>query len=115
MFGIYVFFVGYYDVYYKKGLQVRILIKWVFDEVFQKYDVIIIFISLIIVFKIGERVLNLFEMYMLDICIVLVNIVGFFVIFILCGFDSKGFLIGFQIIGKVFDEQMILRVVYIYE
>lgn len=34
-------------------------------------------------------------MYMLDICIVLVNIVGFFVIFILCGFDSKGFLIGF--------------------
>jgi len=32
-----------------------------------------------------------------------------------CGFDSKGLPIGLQIVGKAFDESMVLRVAYSYE
>ncbi|WAM35575.1 Asp-tRNA(Asn)/Glu-tRNA(Gln) amidotransferase subunit GatA [Caldicellulosiruptor acetigenus] len=115
MLGTYALSAGYYDAYYKKGLQVRTLIKRAFDEAFQKYDVIITPTSPTTAFKIGERVSNPLEMYMSDICTVPVNIAGLPAISIPCGFDSKGLPIGLQIIGKAFDEQTILRVAYTYE
>jgi len=115
MLGTYALSAGYYDAYYKKGLQVRTLIKRAFDEAFKKYDVIITPTSPTTAFKIGERVSNPLEMYMSDICTVPVNIAGLPAISIPCGFDSNGLPIGLQIIGKAFDEQTILRVAYTYE
>ncbi|WAM31129.1 Asp-tRNA(Asn)/Glu-tRNA(Gln) amidotransferase subunit GatA [Caldicellulosiruptor naganoensis] len=115
MLGTYALSAGYYDAYYKKGLQVRTLIKQAFDEAFQKYDVIITPTSPTTAFKIGERISNPLEMYMSDICTVPVNIAGLPAISIPCGFDSNGLPIGLQIIGKAFDEETILRVAYTYE
>ncbi|WPX09534.1 Asp-tRNA(Asn)/Glu-tRNA(Gln) amidotransferase subunit GatA [Anaerocellum danielii] len=115
MLGTYALSAGYYDAYYKKGLQVRTLIKKAFDEAFQKYDVIITPTSPTTAFKIGERVSNPLEMYMSDICTVPVNIAGLPAISIPCGLDSNGLPIGLQIIGKAFDEETILRVAYTYE
>ncbi|WAM34388.1 Asp-tRNA(Asn)/Glu-tRNA(Gln) amidotransferase subunit GatA [Caldicellulosiruptor morganii] len=115
MLGTYALSAGYYDAYYKKGLQVRTLIKRAFDEAFQKYDVIVTPTSPTTAFKIGERVANPLEMYMSDICTVPVNIAGLPAISVPCGFDSNGLPIGLQIIGKAFDEETILRVAYTYE
>ncbi|WP_271628688.1 Asp-tRNA(Asn)/Glu-tRNA(Gln) amidotransferase subunit GatA [Caldicellulosiruptor sp. DIB 104C] len=115
MLGTYALSAGYYDAYYKKGLQVRTLIKRAFDEAFQKYDVIVTPTSPTTAFKIGEKVSNPLEMYMSDICTVPVNIAGLPAISIPCGFDSNGLPIGLQIIGKAFDEETILRVAYTYE
>ena len=115
MLGTYALSAGYYDAYYKKGLQVRTLIKRAFDEAFQKYDVIVTPTSPTTAFKIGEKVANPLEMYMSDICTVPVNIAGLPAISIPCGFDSNGLPIGLQIIGKAFDEETILRVAYTYE
>jgi len=115
MLGTYALSAGYYDAYYKKGLQVRTLIKRAFDEAFQKYDVIITPTSPTTAFKIGEKVSNPLEMYMSDICTVPVNIAGLPAISIPCGFDSNNLPIGLQIIGKAFDEETILRVAYTYE
>jgi len=115
MLGTYALSAGYYDAYYKKGLQVRTLIKRAFDQAFQKYDVIVTPTSPTTAFKIGEKVANPLEMYMSDICTVPVNIAGLPAISIPCGFDSNGLPIGLQIIGKAFDEQTILRVAYTYE
>lgn len=115
MLGTYALSAGYYDAYYKKGLQVRTLIKRAFDEAFQKYDVIITPTSPTTAFKIGEKVSNPLEMYMSDICTVPVNIAGLPAISIPCGFDSNNLPIGLQIIGKAFDEETILKVAYTYE
>jgi len=115
MLGTYALSAGYYDAYYKKGLQVRTLIKRAFDEAFKKYDVIITPTSPTTAFKIGEKVSNPLEMYMSDICTVPVNIAGLPAISIPCGFDSNNLPIGLQIIGKAFDEETILRVAYTYE
>lgn len=46
------------------------------------------------VFGIGDKIGDFLVMYLEDIYMVFVNLVGFFVFFILCGFDLSGFFIG---------------------
>lgn len=115
MIGTYALSAGYYDAYYKKALQVRTLIKQAFDKAFEKYDVIITPVSPTTAFKLGEKTDNPLEMYLSDICTVSVNIAGLPGMVILCGFDSKGLPIGFQLIGKPFDESTLIRVAYTFE
>ena len=113
--GTYVLSSGYYDAYYKKAQQVRTLIKNVFAEAFQKYDILIAPTSPTVAFKIGEKLSNPLQMYMADICTVPVNLGGLPAISIPCGVNKEGMPIGMQIIGKQFDEETILNAAYTYE
>jgi aspartyl-tRNA(Asn)/glutamyl-tRNA(Gln) amidotransferase subunit A len=91
MLGTYTLSSGYYDAYYNKAMQVRTLIKNEFENVFDKYDVIITPTSPTTAFKIGEKSDNALEMYMADICTVPVNIGGVPALSMNCGFDSNGY------------------------
>ena len=113
--GTYVLSSGYYDAYYKKGQQVRTLVKNKFDEVFKNHDIILTPTSPTTAFKIGEKSDNPLEMYLSDICTVSVNIAGLPGLSIPCGVDSKGLPVGMQLIGKRFDEETILNAAYTYE
>ena len=113
--GTYVLSSGYYDAYYKKAQKVRTVIKNAYNELFNKYDVLLSPVSPTTAFKIGEKTDNPLEMYLADICTVPVNIGGLPGISVPCGLDSKGLPIGFQLIGKAFDEETILRAAYTYE
>ena len=115
LLGTYVLSSGYYDAYYKKGQQVRTLIKNKFDELFKKYDILLTPTSPTTAFEIGEKSNNPLEMYLADICTVSINIAGVPAMSIPCGVDSKGLPIGMQLIGKHFDEETIYRVAYTYE
>lgn len=66
-------------------------------------------------FKIGEKSNNPLEMYLADICTVPVNIGGLPAMSIPCSLDSNGMPIGFQLIGKQFDEETIFKAAYTYE
>ena len=83
--GTYVLSSGYYDAYYKKAQQVRTLVSNKFEEVFEKYDVILTPTSPITAFNIGEKSDNPLEMYLADICTVSINIAGVPAISIPCG------------------------------
>ena len=113
--GTYVLSSGYYDAYYKKAQKVRTVIKNAYNELFQKYDLLLTPVSPTTAFKIGEKCNNPLEMYLADICTVPVNIGGLPGMSIPCGVDSKGLPIGFQLIGKAFDEETIIRAAYTYE
>ncbi|MBE5806222.1 MAG: Asp-tRNA(Asn)/Glu-tRNA(Gln) amidotransferase subunit GatA [Clostridiales bacterium] len=113
--GTYVLSSGYYDAYYKKAQQVRTLVKKKFDDVFEKYDVILTPTSPTVAFEIGTKSNNPLEMYLADICTVPLNIAGLPGISIPCGVDSKGMPIGMQLIGNRFKESTILNVAYTYE
>jgi aspartyl-tRNA(Asn)/glutamyl-tRNA(Gln) amidotransferase subunit A len=54
-------------------------------------------------------------MYLSDIFTISVNLAGIPAIALPCGFSKQGLPIGMQILGKPFDEAMILRVAYAYE
>ena len=113
--GTYVLSSGYYDAYYKKAQKVRNLIKQEFEKLFESYDVLLTPTSPTVAFDIGSKSDNPLEMYLSDICTVIVNLVGLPGISIPCGVDKEGMPIGMQLIGKHFDEETILRAAYTYE
>ena len=114
MLGTYSLSAGSYDAYYKKAQQVRTLIKNDFDQVFEKYDVIIGPTTPTPAFKVGEKNDDPLTMYANDILTIPVNLAGVPGISIPCGF-ADGMPLGLQIIGKHFDEATIYRVAHAYE
>lgn len=113
--GTYVLSAGYYDAYYLKAQKVRTLILRDFQEAFKNVDVIITPTSPTPAFKIGEKIENPLQMYLSDIYTISVNLAGLPAISVPCGFTKDNLPIGLQLIGKAFDEEMILRVAYNYE
>ncbi|WP_273127838.1 Asp-tRNA(Asn)/Glu-tRNA(Gln) amidotransferase subunit GatA [Bacillus weihaiensis] len=114
MLGTYALSSGYYDAYYKKAQKVRTLIKQDFDNVFEKYDVIIGPTTPTPAFKIGENVKDPLTMYANDILTIPVNLAGVPGISVPCGL-SNGLPLGLQLIGKHFDESTIYRVAHAFE
>lgn len=106
---------GYYDAYYKKAQKVRTLIKKDFEDVFQKYDVIVGPTTPTPAFKIGEKLDDPLTMYANDILTIPVNLAGVPGISVPCGFSKDGLPLGLQIIGKHFDENTIYRAAHAFE
>ena len=115
MLGTFALSSGYYDAYYKKAQKVRTLIKKDFEDVFEKFDVIIGPTTPTPAFKIGENVKDPLTMYANDILTIPVNLAGVPGISIPCGFSKEGLPLGLQIIGKHFDESTIYRVAHTFE
>jgi aspartyl-tRNA(Asn)/glutamyl-tRNA(Gln) amidotransferase subunit A len=115
MLGTFALSSGYYDAYYKKAQQARTLIKKDFEDVFEKYDVIIGPTTPTPAFKIGEKVDDPLTMYANDILTIPVNLAGVPGISVPNGFSSDGLPLGLQIIGKHFDESTIYRVAHAFE
>jgi len=113
--GTYVLSAGYYEAYYRKASQVRTLMRKDFEEAFQKVDVIVAPTTPTPAFRIGEKTENPLQMYLSDIHTIPVNLAGIPAISIPCGFSHEGLPIGLQIMGKHFDEGMLLRVAYTFE
>ncbi len=114
MLGTYALSSGYYDAYYLKAQKVRAIIKEEYSEAFKKYDVLITPTSPTVAFKLGEKVDNLMQMYLNDVCTLTVNISGVPAISIPAGF-ANNLPVGMQIIAKPFDEETILRIAFAYE
>ena len=115
MLGTYALSSGYYDAYYLRGQKVRTLIKNDLDEVFKDCDVIMTPTSPTVSFKVGEKLSDPLSMYLSDIYTIPANLAGIPAISVPCGFSKSGLPIGLQLMGKAFDEEMLLRVSYTYE
>ena len=114
--GTYVLSSGYYDAYYLKAQKVRTLISQDFENAFNNHcDFIIAPSSPSTAFKIGEKIDDTLEMYLNDIFTIPVNLAGLPAVSVPCGFDSNKLPIGFQLIGKRWDESTILKVANHYE
>jgi len=115
LLGTYVLSSGYYDAYYKKAQKVRTVIRNAYDQLFEKYDLLLTPTSPTTAFKIGEKIDDPIEMYLADIYTVPVNIAGLPGMSVPCKLDSKGLPISFQLITKAFEEETIFRAAYTYE
>ncbi|OHB16996.1 MAG: aspartyl/glutamyl-tRNA amidotransferase subunit A [Parcubacteria group bacterium RIFCSPLOWO2_01_FULL_40_65] len=114
MLGTYALSAGYYNAYYKKAQQVRALIKKDFDEAFKKVDVIAGPTAPTVAFKLGEKVKDPLTMYLSDVYTVAINLAGVPALSVPCGFVNN-LPVGLQLIGKHFDEAVILRTAHNYE
>ncbi len=113
--GTYCLSAGYYDAYYRKASRVRTLIMQDFDNAFKKCDVILSPTTPTTAFRIGEKKDDPLAMYLSDIFTLSANLAGIPGMSIPCGFSSAGLPIGLQIMGKHFDEGMLLKVAYNFE
>ncbi len=113
--GTYVLSAGYYEAYYRKASQVRTLMRNDFEEAFRQVDVIIAPTAPTPAFRIGEKVEDPLQMYLSDIHTIPVNLAGIPAISIPCGFSRENLPIGLQMMGRHFDEGMLLRVAYTFE
>ncbi|MDQ0926531.1 aspartyl-tRNA(Asn)/glutamyl-tRNA(Gln) amidotransferase subunit A [Bacillus atrophaeus] len=114
MLGTFALSSGYYDAYYKKAQKVRTLIKKDFEDVFEKYDVIVGPTTPTPAFKLGENTKDPLTMYANDILTIPVNLAGVPGISVPCGL-ADGLPLGLQIIGKHFDESTVYRVAHAFE
>ena len=114
MLGTYVLSAGYYDAYYLKGQKVRTLIKQDFDRAFEKVDCIITPTTPCPPFKLGEKLEDPLQMYLVDIYTVSLNLSGLPGMNVKCG-TVDDLPVGMQIMGRTFDEETILRVGHAYQ
>ena len=114
MLGTYVLSAGYYDAYYLKAQRIRAMIKKDFDKAFEDVDFIITPTTPCLPFKLGEKLSDPLQMYLVDIYTVSLNLSGLPGMSLNCG-NINGLPVGMQIIGRAFDEEMVLRVGHGYE
>jgi aspartyl-tRNA(Asn)/glutamyl-tRNA(Gln) amidotransferase subunit A len=114
MLGTYVLSAGYYDAFYLKAQQVRTLLRRDYEQAFASVDVVAMPTSPIPPFRLGEKTADPLQMYLADVFTVSVNLAGLPGVSVPCGF-ADGLPVGFQLIGRMFDEATILRVADAFE
>ena len=110
MLGTYALSAGYYDAYYLKAQRVRTLLTRDFEEAFTKVDAIVTPTTPTPAFKLGEKSDDPLAMYLNDIYTVTADLVGVPGISVPCGYTKTKLPIGFQVLGKHFDESTVFRV-----
>ena len=115
MLGTYVLSAGYYDAYYLKAQQVRTLILRDYDRAFEQVDLVAMPTSPVPAFRLGEKIADPLQMYLVDIFTVSANLTGLPAISVPCGFTAGDLPVGLQLTGRRFDEATLLRVADAYE
>ncbi len=110
MLGTFVLSSGYYDSYYMKAQKVRRLICEDFKRVFNEVDVLITPTSPILPFKIGDKITDPLQMYMVDSCTVPMSLAGLPALNIPVGKSTNDLPIGVQLTGNLFAENNIFSV-----
>jgi len=118
MLGTYALSSGYYEAYYLRAQKVRTLIKQDFEKAFAEVDLILTPTTPTPAFKLGEKTTDPLQMYLEDVFTITANIVGVPAISIpgpSVEVDGKKMPLGFQLMGKWFDEENVLRAAHAYE
>ena len=115
MLGTYALSHGYYDAYYGKAQAVRTLIQRDFDQVFQDVDLLVTPVMPTTAFQLGEKIEDPLQMYLSDLYTISASLAGIPAIALPCGLSRKGLPIGMQILGRPFEEDVVLRAARAYE
>ncbi len=114
LLGTYALSAGYYGRYYLKALKVRTLIKDDFLRAFKDVDLIAGPTMPIPAFRIGERINDPLSLYLADVFTVPINLAGVPAASLPCGFAGH-LPIGLQLIGRHFQEDLLLRAANAFE
>ena len=115
MIGTYVLSAGYYDAYYLKAQKVRSKIINDFNQAFEKVDVIFTPTTPTDAFEKRTKIDDPIKMYLNDVFTVPISLAGLPAISVPIGLSKNDLPLGFQIIGKRFDEDSVLSAAKIIE
>jgi len=115
MVGTFALSAGYYDAYYGRAMRIRELLRADFQSVFEKVELIASPTSPVPAFKLGERVQDPMQMYLVDAFTLPVNLAGLPGISIPGGFTREGLPLGLQLIAPHFAEESLLQAAHAFE
>jgi len=115
MLGTYALSAGYYDAYYGQAQKVRTLITKDFEHVFEKVDAIAAPVAPTTAFKIGGHADDPLAMYLEDVFTLPANLAGVPALAFPVGFDQSGLPVGMQLMGRQFDESVLLRLAHAFQ
>ncbi len=114
MLGTFVLSTGYYDAYYLRAQKVRTLIRRDFEAAFAACDVVAMPTTPSPAFRFGEKTADPLQMYLADVFTVPANLAGLPGLSLPCGV-AEGLPVGFQLLGRPFDEATLLRAGHAYQ
>lgn len=110
MLGSFVLSSGYYDAYFAKAQQVRAQLVAIANQIMEEYDAILMPVSPVTAFKIGEKIKDPVSMYLADIYTVFANLTGMAGVAFPLFTHSNGLPFGLQALTKAGDELNLLRI-----
>jgi aspartyl-tRNA(Asn)/glutamyl-tRNA(Gln) amidotransferase subunit A len=99
LIGSYVLSSGFFDAYYMQAQKARTLLINAFNEVFEKFDVLIGPVAPTPAFRLGENTEDPVKMYLADVMTVPASLAGLPAISVPAGENEQGLPIGVQLIG----------------
>lgn len=115
MIGTYALSAGYYDAYYKKAQQVRTLLIDSYDKALNSCDAIITPVTATMPPIIGELLDDPVSNMLADYYNVTVSGAGLPSLALPCGFSKTKLPVGMQLVGKMFSEDLLLRLGHYYQ
>lgn len=115
MIGTYALSAGYYDAYYKRAQQVRTLFIKQYNEALSQCDAIIMPVNPTLPPKIGELMSDPIKNMLADYFTGTINTSGLPSLSLPCGFSKTNLPIGMQLVGKMFSEDLLLRLGHQYQ
>jgi aspartyl-tRNA(Asn)/glutamyl-tRNA(Gln) amidotransferase subunit A len=115
MLGTYALSAGYYDAFYGQAQKVRTLIRRDFDLVFEGIDAIAAPVAPTTAFRFGAHTDDPLAMYLEDVFTLPANLAGVPGLAFPVGFDESGLPIGMQLMGRHFEEEVLLRTATAYQ
>ena len=109
LLGTYALSAGYYDAYYRKAQQVRMLIARDFQAAFAQVDVLVTPMTPTPAWKLGEKADDPLSMYLADVYTVAASLAGICGASVPYGESSTGLPIGVQVLAGHFQEENLFR------
>ena len=115
MLGTYALSAGYYEAYYGQAQKVRTKVIRDYESAFERFDLLVGPTAPTTAFRIGEKADDPLAMYLSDVFTIPADLAGVPAISIPCGPASDGLPVGFQIMGRLQDEETVLRAAFALE
>ena len=100
---------GYQEAYYRKAQQVRTLIRREIEAALREVDVLVCPTSPVAAFALDTFIQDPLALYLNDVLTVTANLAGIPGLSLPCGFTSGGLPVGLQVMGRPYEESVLLR------
>jgi aspartyl-tRNA(Asn)/glutamyl-tRNA(Gln) amidotransferase subunit A len=111
LLGTFVLKDGYESGHYARAQNARRLIRDDFERVFKRCDAVLLPTTPETAFRLGAKLDQPRKMYASDVFTVAANLAGLPALSFPAGFDDAGLPIGLQLIGRAFQDELLLSIV----